>query len=616
MNTMNKIHLLFAGLGAGNIGDETMFAGFLNTIHPGRTFSVEVWDKNASVIQTLPPKYTYITYTDHDACREASLQADLVLLVGDTPIMEDWGLEWPMRFHAQRLDELTTYGKPVHAVGVGVDKLSSREARDLFTKSHGMIASWTVRSQQCGEALLDLGVNPSQISVAADFAWLLNPEQNEKVWAENFLSQHGVNITAPILGVNVVNERWARRDDVKREIAHALDVIHKSLDIQIVFLCNETRSGEYFDFEAAKQVSDFMRTASVVLPNMYFTPSQMLALLACCDLTLSQRYHFTLLSILAGVPVLSFARGQKMMSLLKEFGDSAISGMDYVDGIPLFQKIQAGWEKRTEILAQQQRKRRILSIRAYKNLQFLPELGRHQRNVHLRVANVSELNSTQFTTFIYTLNGMASQWNLREFTNWSKVWEYPWLWFHGLSSLDWPNIRVLDFGSELSPMPWFFASLGAQVTMVETDAQWIPVWETIIQESGLTVDWCIVRDEILPFPDHTFDVVTSYSVIEHQPDKVRAINEVARILKPGGVFAISFDICEPEMGMTFPEWNGKALTMKEFEIWIWNHPAFDTGGQQPHWNVEDCDEFLQWHLQSASHHNYVVGAAILTRALR
>jgi hypothetical protein len=65
--------------------------------------------------------------------------------------------------------------------------------------------------------------------------------------------------------------------------------------------------------------------------------------------------------------------------------------------------------------------------------------------------------------------------------------------------------------------------------------------------------------------------------------------------------------------MTFPEWNGKALTMTEFEELIWNHPAFDNEGQKPEWNLGDIPEFVRWHLQSAPHHHYVVGAAVLRK---
>ena len=94
---------------------------------------------------------------------------------------------------------------------------------------------------------------------------------------------------------------------------------------------------------------------------------------------------------------------------------------------------------------------------------------------------------------------------------------------------------------------------------------------------------------------------------EHRRDKRTPIELVARVLKPSGLFALSFDICEPSMGMTVPEWNGKALTMGEFENLIWNHPAFDNKDFKPEWNLEDIPEFMRWHLQSAPHHNYVVG---------
>jgi len=232
-----------------------------------------------------------------------------------------------------------------------------------------------------------------------------------------------------------------------------------------------------------------------------------------------------------------------------------------------------------------------------------------------RLASVEEMHSPRFKGFMALINNKGQEWNLRQFTNWSKIWEYPWLWFNGLECIDWANARLLDLGSELSPMAWFLASLGARVTLVEADDQWVSAWEDVRKNTGLSVDWQITHDEHLPFPDKSFDVVTSFSVIEHQQDKRRAIDEITRVLKHEGMFAMSFDICEPDMGMTFPEWNGKALTMKEFEDLVWENPAFDKGGEKPLWNVNDCIDFIKWHLQSAPYHNYVVGAAILRKTI-
>ena len=133
-----------------------------------------------------------------------------------------------------------------------------------------------------------------------------------------------------------------------------------------------------------------------------------------------------------------------------------------------------------------------------------------------------------------------------------------------------------------------------------------------MSNGAVAVDWQIVDSCRLPFPKDTFDVVTSFSVIEHQTDKALAAAEIGRVLKPGGRFGLSFDICEPSLGMTFPEWNGRALTMGEFESSIWNQPAFGRRAA-PEWNLEDIPPFLRWHRQTAPHHNYVTGAALLQK---
>jgi polysaccharide pyruvyl transferase WcaK-like protein/SAM-dependent methyltransferase len=231
-----------------------------------------------------------------------------------------------------------------------------------------------------------------------------------------------------------------------------------------------------------------------------------------------------------------------------------------------------------------------------------------------RLACVNELNSSGFRAFMAWINGFARIHGLRIHTQWSKVWEYPWTWTH-LANLNFRKIRILDIGSEISPMPWFFASLGAQVTMVETEAAYISKWRDLKEKQGFDVRWDIVSGSQLPFPVDTFDLVTSYSVLEHIPDKDTAIEETLRVLKPGGVFCLTFDICEHSQGMTFPEWNGAALDMKSFDQLIWQSHKLQPLDPEAQWNIEDIDPFLQWHKQSAPHHNYIVGGAILRKKM-
>ena len=52
---------------------------------------------------------------------------------------------------------------------------------------------------------------------------------------------------------------------------------------------------------------------------------------------------------------------------------------------------------------------------------------------------------------------------------------------------------------------------------------------------GLTSRLECADAEHLPFPDNSFDIVYSWGVLHHSPDTPRAIAEVHRVLRPGGV---------------------------------------------------------------------------------
>lgn len=43
----------------------------------------------------------------------------------------------------------------------------------------------------------------------------------------------------------------------------------------------------------------------------------------------------------------------------------------------------------------------------------------------------------------------------------------------------------------------------------------------------------------LPFPDHSFDLLCAFDVIEHVGDDDKAFSEIARVLRPGGAFFLS-----------------------------------------------------------------------------
>jgi SAM-dependent methyltransferase len=51
---------------------------------------------------------------------------------------------------------------------------------------------------------------------------------------------------------------------------------------------------------------------------------------------------------------------------------------------------------------------------------------------------------------------------------------------------------------------------------------------------------CVVGDAtLLPYPDATFDRIIASEVMEHIPDDTGALDELVRVLKPGGVLAVT-----------------------------------------------------------------------------
>jgi arsenite methyltransferase len=78
--------------------------------------------------------------------------------------------------------------------------------------------------------------------------------------------------------------------------------------------------------------------------------------------------------------------------------------------------------------------------------------------------------------------------------------------------------------------------------------------------------------EEIPLPDASVDVVISNCVINLSGDKQKVIDEAARVLRPGGRFAVSDVIADPDMDAAtradMAQWTGciaGALTREEFE---------------------------------------------------
>jgi SAM-dependent methyltransferase len=229
-----------------------------------------------------------------------------------------------------------------------------------------------------------------------------------------------------------------------------------------------------------------------------------------------------------------------------------------------------------------------------------------------QLARLAEAQQPSFSNCLKNINQIARETGLQEYKTFSRIWEYPWIWFR-MQSLKGKNLRVLDIGSERSPFPWFLATQGFHVTVSDLTASYWRAWQRASRQLKVAVSKCIVDAQNLDLPTASVDIYLSVSVIEHVPDKAKAITEAARVLRPGGLLVMTFDICEPDMGMSFPEWNGRALTMQEFDELFKNSPWFEPGLSELPWNTGDIADYLAWHRTTAQWHNYITGAAVVRR---
>ncbi len=323
-----RVHQLDTGLGSGNTGDDAMFLAAYAQLP--REFEMNTEIHSLERAKILPKGVHYLSAMDTDAVEASIRRADVAVLVGDTPVMDQWGLDWPLRSNAAKLQICHQLGKQVHSLGVGVDRLTDPLARQIFREYYAPIASWSVRTTHCKEALQELGVPENRIVIGSDWAWLLAP-RIDREWAGEWLRQCGAELGKVNIGVNLVNEIWHANHDVKDSWAALLDRIVEKHGGQIFFFCNESRLGEYFDRAAAEDVRARMRYPSILVTDRYYQPAEMISLISLMQVTISQRYHFTVFSVLADVYPISIERGQKMHGLIEELGLPHVGSMEQID---------------------------------------------------------------------------------------------------------------------------------------------------------------------------------------------------------------------------------------------------------------------------------------------
>ncbi|MCE0504216.1 bifunctional 2-polyprenyl-6-hydroxyphenol methylase/3-demethylubiquinol 3-O-methyltransferase UbiG [Roseivivax sp. GX 12232] len=101
---------------------------------------------------------------------------------------------------------------------------------------------------------------------------------------------------------------------------------------------------------------------------------------------------------------------------------------------------------------------------------------------------------------------------------------------------DWQGQEVLDLGCAGGFMAEALARRGARVTGIDPAEEALAAARAHAAEGGLTIRYDQGVGEALPYGDASFDSVVCVDVLEHVQDLDKVLAEVARVLRPGGLF--------------------------------------------------------------------------------
>jgi polysaccharide pyruvyl transferase CsaB len=325
------MRLVIAGYyGFANAGDEAILAAMLADLRgrvPQAAITVVSGDPAATTAAHGVPA---VLFTDIGALVEAVRGADLLILGGGGLFQDYWGVEtgtllspWHggLSYFAglPLLASLVETPTMIYAAGVG--PLLGDEGR-LFTRyAFAQSAGATVRDRGSLDELKAAGADVSNVTVTADPAILIRPDDSPAVRASlRGLARPLVGVALRGWDVGVDPERW------EGEVAQALDRVLAARGGTAVFIPFQVLpGGGVDDVEVAGRVRGRMRGDARVI-DVRLSAAETAALVAGCDAVVAMRLHSAVFAVAAGVPATALVYDPKVRRFADEagLGDHAV----------------------------------------------------------------------------------------------------------------------------------------------------------------------------------------------------------------------------------------------------------------------------------------------------
>jgi len=127
-------------------------------------------------------------------------------------------------------------------------------------------------------------------------------------------------------------------------------------------------------------------------------------------------------------------------------------------------------------------------------------------------------------------------------THWSRRFEWPWALSTAVDRRD----IVLDAGGGAGAFQFYLARRAAAVVNLDASQAMLDRTEQIARQTDQHNLLCRHGDLAqIPYPDGHFTKVFCISVVEHTADPARCLEELWRVLAPGGQLVLTLDVAQP-----------------------------------------------------------------------
>jgi SAM-dependent methyltransferase len=174
----------------------------------------------------------------------------------------------------------------------------------------------------------------------------------------------------------------------------------------------------------------------------------------------------------------------------------------------------------------------------------IPTIDAYEKLVRSRdFTRIAEFSDSFLAANRDALRVYRRRWVADPLGQWSRRWEYPFTLGGLTERFGDQRITVLDAGSGVTFLPYLLADrMRAEVHCCDHDTDLAEVFDRVNQRCAAPVTFAAADLRDLPYESASFDAVYCVSVLEHTDRRGDIVRELHRVLRPGGLLLLTFDL--------------------------------------------------------------------------